>query len=1584
MIKVIKKILKIIMWMTISFVLLFLLVFFLIRIPSVQTRITKYAISIITKKTHTRVELNKINITFPKSLVIEGFYMEDTQKDTLLYAGKVKVNIAFNALLNKKIHIKSVSLAGVNLRIGRTATDSLFNFDFFIKAFSDTTRPVKIKSQKPSAWTYRLDKVNMEDIRLRYDDNFEGIIAETDLKSLEFNVNHFDLAKSIYSINNLVIENSAASLVMKKSSISIHAGITLLKLKDASIVLGNNLNVKVKQIEMENNSFKYLITGKTEIDTTFNPENIQFDHITLSATDIYYSSAQTEARIRKFSAVDRNHFTITQFETDFSMDTHSITAKKLLVKTARSSIDADFSIRYYSLASLKDSLESVVLNTEIRNATIMNSDITYFVPELDTVPFFKNAGNVSILSGMISGTLNNLKGNKVALKTGTNTVLKTDFTIRGLPDYKNAQFDFPDLKLATGKKDIELLAGPSLTAKFELPQQVGLKIRFKGQINSFSSKAFITSSFGDGNFTASVDRNENFRGQVNLINFNLGRLLKDTTMFGPVSLTAETQGRGLDLNTIDAKINAEVSNIYLNKYDYRNLKIDGTVSGKEFAGKISLNDENAMLDFDGLVNLNKDKEKYKFLLNVQGIDLQKLNFTKGDMRIALIAKADLEGRNMDNIRGQMGITQIIIAKEGKKYSLDSLLFASINETNKSEFKISSSLIGIHYTGTVSPAALPARLSQFIGNYFPLSAKIPAHNNSQQASFNFDIQLHNHPIISEVLLPQLKEFQPGLIEGSFDQAKNSLVLNAAIGKIVYGTTEINDLEVDVNSDATQLNYKISTSSMSTAKIKFDNFMLAGKMADQTLVADLSSIDDQKHIKLQLSAQITKQESNYRFKLNADNFYLMNEQWGVTADNYIEFGTQGFRIHHFFLNKGESQINIASVHDQLNDDLNIGIKNFRLDDISRIIEKDTSLVKGTISGNVLLKRVNNAYGVIADAKISSLTVREIPIGDLTLKAENPTAARFDVSLNVSGADNNFDISGFYIPKGGGQSISIKGAVKSLSMKTVEAFSMGKISEAAGTLSGNFQIGGNTGAPEITGEMVFNNAFIKPAFTNNRIELKNETIQLTSDGIYFKSFTLSDISQHKAVIDGKIGMKQFSNFTFDLQVTTVDFLLFNTTVKDNKNFKGRMIIDSRIEVKGPLSLPVITAKLKIKKGSNFTFAVPEDKLTTDRGEDVVEFMDTRLLNPILLRKDKNAGQNSRFTGVDLSSVIEIDKEATLKLLMDPASTDSLVVKGEAALSFALDRSGKMTLTGAYNLNDGSYLVSLESVLKRKFQIVPGSTIIWNGDPLDAKISINATYSVRASPYDLVADQMTGLSDTEKGGYKQRYPFLVVLKLRGEILHPEISFEIQLPPEEKGILGGAVNQKLNMLNEDASALNKQVFALLVLGRFVQENPLQTESGGTSTMVRSTVGKFLSAQLNQLSSKIIPGIDLNFDIQSFNDYQTGQAQGRTQVEVGLKKELFNERLSVQVGGKVDVEGEKAKQNSASDITSDVTVEYKLTKDGTYRFKAFRHNQYEGAIEGQLVETGVGILFLRDFNKWKELMIRQKKIARTTQTKKQP
>jgi hypothetical protein len=594
-------------------------------------------------------------------------------------------------------------------------------------------------------------------------------------------------------------------------------------------------------------------------------------------------------------------------------------------------------------------------------------------------------------------------------------------------------------------------------------------------------------------------------------------------------------------------------------------------------------------------------------------------------------------------------------------------------------------------------------------------------------------------------------------------------------------------------------------------------------------------------------------------------------------------------------------------------------------------------------------------------------EIPVGNINFKAETRNNTVFNIKFNLKGNENEMDLTGYFTPEGGEKSLNFRGEIPSLSMKTIQAFSLGNIQDASGSVSGNFLINGPTNHPNVSGELTFNNATIKPTALNNQFELVHETIMVKNDGIYFDQFTLLDKNKHQATLDGSVKMTNFSDLNFALQLNTNDFLLINTTDNDNKNFYGKMIIDSKININGSISSPVINAKIKMKNGSNITIAVPESQLTTNKGQGIVEFAYHSALNPILEKVKINQTQNSKVIGIDLSSIIEIDKLAKLRLLMDPTSNDSLVAQGEAALSFSMDRSGKMSLTGAYQLTDGSYSVSLESIIKRKFIIEKGSTIIWNGDPMDAGISINAIYTVRASPNNLIGEQTTGMTDANKNASMQRYPFLVILKIRGEILEPEISFEIQLPQEEKGLLGGAVEAKLMQLNEDPSELNKQVFALLVLGRFVQENPLEFGvADGTTNMVRATVSSFLSAELNKWSSKLVPGVELNFDVNSYNEYESNQAVGRTQVDIGLKKQLFDERLTVQIGGVVDVEGAKAKENSVSNITSDVSVEYALTKDGRYRLIGFSHNQYEGAIEGQVVETGIGVIYQRDFDEWKD------------------
>jgi hypothetical protein len=157
-----------------------------------------------------------------------------------------------------------------------------------------------------------------------------------------------------------------------------------------------------------------------------------------------------------------------------------------------------------------------------------------------------------------------------------------------------------------------------------------------------------------------------------------------------------------------------------------------------------------------------------------------------------------------------------------------------------------------------------------------------------------------------------------------------------------------------------------------------------------------------------------------------------------------------------------------------------------------------------------------------------------------------------------------------------------------------------------------------------------------------------------------------------------------------------------------------------------------------------------------------------------------------------------------------------------------------------------------------------------------------------------------------------------------------------------------------------------LVLKRFISDNPLESEAGSDAEGVaRRSVSKLLSEQLNRLSQNV-EGVELSFDVKSYEDYSTGSGEGQTQLQLGLSKSLLDDRLVVKVSGNFEVEGNASRQSSASDYIGDLALEYKLTEDGRFRITGFRQSNYD-MISGELIETGVGLIYIKDYNTLREL-----------------
>jgi len=194
-------------------------------------------------------------------------------------------------------------------------------------------------------------------------------------------------------------------------------------------------------------------------------------------------------------------------------------------------------------------------------------------------------------------------------------------------------------------------------------------------------------------------------------------------------------------------------------------------------------------------------------------------------------------------------------------------------------------------------------------------------------------------------------------------------------------------------------------------------------------------------------------------------------------------------------------------------------------------------------------------------------------------------------------------------------------------------------------------------------------------------------------------------------------------------------------------------------------------------------------------------------------------------------------------------------------------------------------------------------------------------------------------------------------------------MPKDSQGAAGGQVYGRLQQLNSQEAELNKQVFSLLVLNRFYPTSGSDGSSGGTMAIARDNLNQALSDQLNMFSDKLLgdTGVELNFGVDSYTDYQGNSATERTQVDISAQKKLFDNRLIVSVGSQVDVQGSDRNQEGPNPIIGDVSVEYLINKGGQFRLKGFRENEFANVIDGQIIISGIAFIFNREFNEFQEL-----------------
>ncbi|GEP51714.1 DUF490 domain-containing protein [Flavobacterium noncentrifugens] len=1651
--KYIRKSLKVLAWIVGSVVGLLLLIILLIQVPVVQNVIKNKAVTYLEGKIHTKVAIGRIEIGFPKKVILENFYFEDQAKDTLLSGEKLAVDISLFKLISNEVEVNSIDLKGVTANIQRNK-DSVFNFDYIIKAFAsadekpkDDSKPMKIS----------VSKINLDKIRFKFDDaiskndvkvylnHFDTKIDKFDLDNLDFDIPKItvdglnlrlkqgELVQEI-AVNTRAIADSLAqqpNLKLKLRAIDLskinvgydNAGTKLntgLYL-DKMIVRVNNFDIKNQNIELESldiNKLKgALVIGKFEkklaknvanaevvpeaspgkpwnfklnqadlkqIAFKFDDQNaaktakgVDFKHMDLKNFNLVgeqfvYANDIISGNIYAFTAQEKSGLDVQSLKTEFYYGKKNAYLKKLYLKTPQTLLKDQIVVGYPSIESISKNPGELDINANLEGSHVGFKDILILVPSLaDTNPFKSNPEAIMQINSKITGKVNNIQIPKLEISGIGNTKIAASGRIIGLPDPQKAYFNLAIKQFETTSKDINgFVPKGTLPNNLQLPSQLALNGTFVGYINNFNTNLNLVSSFGNAKVKALFDQRkknaEKYDADVDIQNFNVGKLIKNDSV-GRITLKAKVKGTGLDPKTASANVAGKIYKAEYNKYVYQNLALKGKINRGVFVAEASMADPNLTFDLATNGDFGGKYPAVKLNLNLDIADLEKLNLHAGPMKMRGQVDADIPTADPDYLNGKISLNKVMIANTQGEFLLDSINVVATATAEKNTIALRSEFVDANMSGKYKLTQIGTALSNSIAKYYDSNPKAKKTKTEAQ-QFVFDLKVKNSPLLMQ-LVPDIKQLDSITIAGRYNSVNDSIILNGAIPKLTYGDNAISNAIIKVNTENDALTYSIVVDDIKNKTVQLPYTSITGTVKENLLSYLLQLKDVKDADRYVIAGTLKSTDGNTEIALLPDGLKLNYDNWAVDPENLLRFGDNGIYANAFELSKDGSSIKVQSQSETPNAPIAVDFKDFKIETLTNIIQKDSLAMGGNINGNALIKDLNKTPVFTADMKVDNFTFKKDTIGDIAIKVDNQIANTYNANVAITGNGNQVNLEGKY--RTDNSSFDMALDMPHFNLTSIQPFTAGNLAKSSGFISGNFKITGTVKDPNVLGELKFNDGAFTIVPLNSAFKLLNDKIVFNQQGIYFEKFSLSDENNNQLVILGKINTTNYQDFGFDLKINADNFRAINSTEKDNDVYYGELYLDSKLTVKGDMNKPEIGGNIKINEDTKLTVVLPQSDPSIADREGIVEFIDRD--NPELKKIQivNDSLSKTPFKGINASVNIEIDKEAELSLVIDKGNGDYLKLKGEARLNGGIDPSGKTTLTGRYEFTEGTYEMTF-NLLKRKFDIKEGSYILWTGEPTSADISITAVYKTSTAPIDLVDDQLGGVSEAVRNTYKQRIPFETELIMKGELLKPDITFDIVLPEGNNSISTEVINAtqaKLAQLRQEPSELNKQVFALLLLNRFIGENPFASEAGGATaeSLARQSASKILSQQLNNLAGDLINGVELNFDLDSQDDYTSGQRQNRTDLNVGVSKTLLDDRLKVTVGSTFGLEGTQQAGQNTNNIAGDLSADYQLTKDGRYRVRFYRKNQYQVALQGEVVETGVAFIITMDYNKFREL-----------------
>lgn len=1322
-------------------------------------------------------------------------------------------------------------------------------------------------------------------------------------------------------LHQLKLKNVSFSMQLPADSMRMAAHIGEATIDDAQADLKNQF-YGLKQFLLSGTSASY-DTGAAKPVEGFDASHIAVRDVSIGLDSLLYKGRDMKAVIREFTMNERSGLSVTSLTGRAFSNDSIISVPGLKLQTPHSEIDLS-AHTYWELVNIPTTGR---LSANL-NAYIGKEDVMLFTGGLPDS--FKEAYPFRPLV-IRAGTDGNLKEMQISRFTAD---LPGAFSLEGGGILENLADSITrsgtiGLKMKTQNLNfLTGLSGEVPNGTLVIPDSMNLVAQVDIKGPEYKANLHLKEGQGAMNVNAALNTaTEVYKADLKIDNLQLHHFLPKDSIY-ELSLSAAADGRGLDVMSYRsyAKLDLALDRLHYAQYHLSNVHLTGALKGALVTANLTSDNELLKMTTDAEYNLAHSYPDGKVTVDVIRLDLHELGLMPEPMKRPLAFNLSAEARQNRvfthfisgdmklNLSARSGVNPLI----SQSIRFVDVLMKQIDEKELNHAELRKAL----------PTAV---LSFSAGKENPLAYFLATKNISyHEASMKFgtapDWGINGKAAVHALKVDTLQ------LDTVFFTVKQDTTLMKLRAGVINGpknpqfsfsttlTGEIRDRDAELLVDYKNGKGETGVLLGVNARPLFEGQGKGNGIAF-TLIPEKPIVAFQQ----------------FHFNENHNWIYLhKNMRVYANVDMWDEEG-MGFRVH-------SMQGDTVSLQN-----IDVEIRRIRLQEITSVLPYFPELT-GLFSLEAHYIQTEKDLQLSAEASIDELTYERQRIGDIALGATWLPGEQGKQYLNAYLNHDQMEVlvaDGKLLPtRTGKDSLEVNTTLEHFPLRVANAFIPDQMVTLSGDMDGNLNITGSTEQPLINGELVLDSVAVFSSQYGARFVFDNRPVQIKNNRLLFDKFAIYTTSKNPFTIDGYVDFRDMSRPMANLNMLAQNYTLLDAKRTRESLVYGKVFADFRATVKGPLDGLNMRGNVSLLGNTDVSYVLTDSPLTVqDRLGSLVTFTSFSDTTTVVRQEVPTVS----LGGLDMVMMVHIDPSVRVKVDLDASNDNRIELEGGGDLSMKYTPQGDLTLTGRYTLSGGLMKYALPVIVAKEFAIDNGSYVEWTGNPMDPMLNFKATDRTRAS-----------VSEGENGGSRMvNFDVSVVVKNRLDNL--SFAFDVSAPED------ATVQNELTAMG--AEERGKQALYIMVMKTYLGTGPIGGGGGGLGKLnMGSALTSVLSSQINSLMGNL-KNASLSVGVEDHDDSETGSK--RTDYSFRYSQRLFNNRFQIVIGGKVS-QGENA-TNDAESFIDNISLEYRLDRTGTRYIRLFYDKNYESVLEGEITETGVGIVLRKKLDKLSELFIFKKK-----------